>query len=107
MLKSVPSNIMAIIPLAAAAAAEPKHLMRRRWRRVSGRCQLARCGREPSARSPALRQSVVAEMQDELVQRVRLLPLLLFLLFLHFGLSFLEGGTRQRDELFLQLSGGS
>lgn len=34
MLKSVPSNIMAIISLAAAAeaaAAEPKHLMRRRW----------------------------------------------------------------------------
>lgn len=44
MLKSVPSNIMAITSLAAAAGAEPKHLMRRRWWRVSGRCQLARCG---------------------------------------------------------------
>lgn len=45
MLQPVPSNIMVIISLAAAAAAiEPKHLMRRRWWRASGRCQLARCG---------------------------------------------------------------
>lgn len=50
---------------------------------------------------PALSQSVVAEMQNELVKRVRLLSHLLLLLFLHCGLSFLEkpgqvnGGTRE------------
>lgn len=39
---------------------------------------------------PALGQSVVAEMQNELVKRVRLFPDLLLFLFLHFGLRFLD-----------------
>lgn len=39
---------------------------------------------------PAFCQSVVAEMQNELVKRVRLLSHLLLFLFLHFGLRFLE-----------------
>lgn len=59
-----------------------------RWRRVHW-CQVARCVKL-SVHSPALSQSVVAEMQNELVQRVRLLPLLLLFLFLHFGLGFLR-----------------
>lgn len=40
--------------------------------------------------SPALSQSVVAEVENELVKRVRLLSDLLLLLFLHFGLRFLD-----------------
>lgn len=39
---------------------------------------------------PAFSQSVVAEMQNELVKRVRLLSLLLLFLFLHFVLCFLD-----------------
>lgn len=43
-----------------------------------------------SVYSPALSQSVVAEMQNELVKRVWLLSDLLLFLFLHFGLRFLD-----------------
>lgn len=39
--------------------------------------------------SPAFSQSVVAEMQNELMKRVRLLSDFLLLLLLHFGLGFL------------------
>lgn len=38
---------------------------------------------------PAFSQSVVAEMQNELMKRVRLLSDLLLLFLLHFGLGFL------------------
>ena len=43
---------------------------------------------------PALGQSVVAEMQNELVKRVWLLSDLLFFLILHFGLCFLDKSIR-------------
>ncbi len=39
---------------------------------------------------PALSQSIVAEMQNELMKRIWLLSLLLLLLFLHFGRRFLD-----------------
>lgn len=40
--------------------------------------------------SPAFSQSVVAEMQNELMKRVRLLSDFLLLFLLHFGLGFLR-----------------
>ena len=46
--------------------------------------------------SPALGQSVVAEVEDELMKRVRLLPLFLLLLFFHFGLRLLDTGEGGR-----------
>ena len=47
-----------------------------------------------SVYSPALSQSVVAEMQNELVKRIWLLSDLLLFLFLHFGLRFLDKPMR-------------
>lgn len=57
-------------------------------------CGYCVCG-VSAVRSPALRQCVVAEVQDELVQRVWLFPDFFFFLLLHFGLRFLDTTTEQ------------
>jgi len=62
--------------------------MKHRWSKAHW-CQLAKCV-TASVYSPALSQSVVAEMQDELVKRVWLLSDLLLFLLLQFGLRFLD-----------------
>lgn len=61
------------------------------WHRWIEACwhQVARCA-TACLHSPALGQSVVAEMQNELVKWVGLFSDLLLFLFLHFGLRFLD-----------------
>lgn len=58
------------------------------------------CVRErESERLPAFGQSIVAEVQNELVKRVWLLSDLLLFLFLHFGLRFLDNGIEKLNQL--------